>query len=338
MPPSILDWGIQLILSLQSLGNWLVGPMNSLTFLGNEDFYLLIFPFLYWCVEAQLGIRIGMYLIISLGVNLLIKVGFHDPRPYWYDAQVRLLTGAEATFGLPSGHAQNSVVIFSGLAVYLRRGWAWALAGGLALLIGFSRIYLGVHFPTDVFFGWGLGILLVWFLFVSEKPFVAWLKKLGRGQRIAFYFVLSLAVIFLNVLLVRAVSQTFTLPAAWVENATRTAPDDPIAPLALTAMVTIMGAVFGFLVGWEWLNAWGGFDAQGTWAIRAGRFLLGIVGMMVLRYGLDAVFGLFADELSTLGYVLRYVRYTAIGVWIALAPLVFIRLNMATAKKAPASV
>lgn len=333
MPASILDWGIQLILSLQSLGDWLVGLMNGFTFFGNEDFFLLLFPFLYWCVEAQLGLRIGMYLIISLGVNLLVKIGFHDPRPYWYDPQVRLLTAPEATFGIPSGHAQNSVVIFGGLASQIRRGWAWALAGAIILIVGFSRMYLGVHFPTDVFVGWGLGILLIWLLFLLEKPFVSWMQKFGRGQRIAFYFILSLAMIFINVLLVQYVKQSFAIPPAWLENATRAAPDATIAPLTLSEMVTIMAAAFGFLAGMEWFGARGGFDAQGTWATRAGRFFIGIFGMMILRYGLDAVFGLLASDLSALGYVLRYVRYTAIGFWIsALAPLMFIRLKLAIAR------
>ncbi|NJN44599.1 MAG: phosphatase PAP2 family protein [Anaerolineae bacterium] len=122
MSESVLDWGIQFILTLQNLGDWLVEPMNFFTFLGNEDFYLLLFPFLYWCVEASIGIRMGVYLVLSIGINELFKASFHDPRPYWYDAQVRLLTGPEFSFGVPSGHAQNGVVIWSGLAAHFERG------------------------------------------------------------------------------------------------------------------------------------------------------------------------------------------------------------------------
>lgn len=334
MPASVLDWGIQLILALQSLGDWLVGVMNGFTFLGNEDFFLLLFPFLYWCVEAQLGIRVGLYLIVSMGLNLLLKIGFHDPRPYWYDPQVQLWAGAEWTFGIPSAHAQNSVVIWGGLASQIRRGWAWGLAVVLALLVGLSRMYLGVHFPTDVFVGWGLGIVLVWLMLVWEKPLLGMIQKFGRGQRIAFYFALSLVMIILNILLVQIVSGTFTVPASWIENAGHAAPDEPITPYALSGMVTIMAAAFGFLAGLEWLAPRGRFDARGTWSIRVGRFAVGIIGMMALRYGLDAVFGLIADDLTPLGYVLRYVRYTTIGFWIsALAPVVFIRLKLATANK-----
>ncbi len=45
MPESVLDWGIQFVLSLQHLGDWLIGPMNAFTFLGNEDFFCCCFLF-----------------------------------------------------------------------------------------------------------------------------------------------------------------------------------------------------------------------------------------------------------------------------------------------------
>ncbi len=331
MPESVLDWGIQFVLSLQLLGDWLIGPMNAFTFLGNEDFFLLLFPFLYWCVESALGIRMGIYLILSIGVNSLFKSLFHDPRPYWYDARVELLTGAEASFGLPSGHAQNSMVIWGGLATQLRRRWVWGIAIALAFLVGVSRMYLGPHFPTDVVAGWLLGILVIFLALRLEKPVVQWIKKFGGWQKVGVYFALSLAFILLNALIVQGVSQSFTIPESWAQTASADAPDDPIAPFSLSGMVTIMAAAFGFLSGLTWLETRGGFDSRGTWTARAGRFLVGIVGVMVLRYGLDFVFGMLApvDE-SVLGYVLRYVRYGTIGFWMAaLAPLVFIRLKLA---------
>jgi membrane-associated phospholipid phosphatase len=335
MPASILDWGIQFIISLQTLGDWLIQPMNAFTFLGNEDFYLLLFPFLYWCVEAQLGIRMGVYLTLSIAVNELVKAGFHDPRPYWYSTQARLLTGAEYSFGIPSGHAQNGVVIWSGMAHQIRRGWAWGAAILLALFIGFSRVFLGVHFPTDVLWGWTLGILILLLVIGLEKPVIHWLRGVRAGQRVAIYLGLALVLIFINVLVVQAVNRSFTLPALWVENASLAAPDEPIAPLSLSGMVTITAAAFGFLVGVEWLRPRGGFDARGPWPLRAARFAVGIVGVMALRFGLDALFSLLADDFSPLGYVLRFVRYGSIGFWLsALAPLVFFRLKLAMAKTA----
>lgn len=332
MPASVLDWGVQLILSLQHLGDWLVGVMNAFTFLGNEDFFLLLFPFLYWCVEAQVGLRIGTYLILSISFHELFKAGFHGPRPYWFNDQVRLLTGAESSFGIPSAHSGNSVVIWAGLASQIKRRWAWGVAIFLALFVGFSRIYLGVHFPTDVLFGWILGALILALALGLEKPVLAWLRSFRPGQRVAMYFCLSLAFILANVWIVQTVSHSFSVPETWVQNARLAAPEaDPIAPFSLGGMVTIMAAAFGFLAGVEWLALRGGFDTRGDWGLRAGRFFIGIVGVMVLRYGLDAVFSLLADDLTPFGYILRYIRYATIGFWMAaLAPVLFIRFKLAT--------
>jgi membrane-associated phospholipid phosphatase len=332
MPESVLDWGIQLILSLQGLGDWLIGPMNAFTFLGNEDFYLLLFPFLYWCVESSMGIRIGVYLVVSIGLNNLLKTAFTDPRPYWYDPRVELLAGAESTFGIPSGHAQNAVVIWSGIASQIRQGWAWAAAIGLALLIGFSRIYLGTHFPTDVFAGWFFGIIILLLAIRLENPVVAWISRFGTWQKVGIYFGISLLFIILHGMVLQWVNASFTLPAPWGEAALADAPEEPIAPLSISGTVTIMAAAFGFLSGVAWLKTRGGFNVQGTWLIRVSRFVIGIIGVMVLRYGLDYVFGLIAADETIIGYILRYIRYGTIGFWIsALAPLVFVRLKLANA-------
>jgi hypothetical protein len=179
-----------------------------------------------------------------------------------------------------------------------------------------------------------LGILILVLAIRLEKPVLNWLRKIGTWQIIGVMFVLSLVFILVNALVIQGVSTSFSLPTLWVENSSRASPTEPIAPLSLRAMVTIMGSAFGFVSGVVWFGTRGGFDVSGTWFVRAGRFAVGIVGVMAIRYGLDAVFSLIADDLSTLGYVLRYVRYGTIGLWIsALAPILFIRLKLASQAK-----
>lgn len=81
MPESILKWGISLILALQDWGDWLITPMNILTFLGDQDFFLIALPLVYWCWNRRLGVWLGVMLVLSFQIALLLKVVFHSPRP-----------------------------------------------------------------------------------------------------------------------------------------------------------------------------------------------------------------------------------------------------------------
>lgn len=138
--------------AVQGMGDWLKAPMLFFTFLGSEEFYLLALPILYWCIDTALGLRIGLILLVSTGINDALKMTFHAPRPYWFSANVNPLS-AESSFGLPSGHSQNAVAIWGSAALYLGKRWVWGIALALMFLIGFSRLYLGVHFPQDILAG-----------------------------------------------------------------------------------------------------------------------------------------------------------------------------------------
>lgn len=329
MPNSVLEWGIAVILSLQGLGEWLIGPMNIFTFTGNPEFYLLILPAIYWCWDTRLGLRIGVILLLGLASNLLIKAAIHDPRPYWIDTRVRLLTGPESTFGIPSGHSQNAVAIWGMLAVYLTKGWAWAAAVALIFLIGFSRMYLGVHFPTDVFAGWALGIITLLLALSLERPVLRQLFKLNEYVQIAIILAISLAIILTGSLIISSVNSGWLIPAEWIENAALQTPDHPIDPLSLDDIIVSASAFFGFIGGAILIRSRLDFEAGGPWVQRVGRYLVGAVGVLILWQGLGALSGLVAIDESLLGYILRFIRYGLVGVWMsALGPLVFVRLGL----------
>ena len=161
---AILDFGVRLVLAIQGLGGWLKLPMEIFSFLGKEEFFILLLPILYWCVDSHLGIRVGLILMMSTSLNDTLKLALHGPRPYWYSSEVNGLA-EETSFGAPSGHAQNAMVIWGMIAASLRKWWGWLIAGLLIFFIGFSRLYLGVHFPVDIaagaFLGWGIGTLAI---------------------------------------------------------------------------------------------------------------------------------------------------------------------------------
>ena len=185
MSDLLIDINLPIIIWVQSWGSWLSAPMQFFSFLGTEQFFLIIAPAVYWCWNTRLGLRLGIYLFISVSVNYCLKLIIHGPRPYWIDSRVHALA-AESSFGSPSGHAQTAVVFWGTLASGIGRRWAWVLAIIVILLIGISRIYLGVHSPTDVLAGWLAGSVLLYALLKLEPMAISWLKQRsprGANQR-----------------------------------------------------------------------------------------------------------------------------------------------------------
>jgi membrane-associated phospholipid phosphatase len=330
MPDSILESGIIFILSLQGLGDWLILPMNILTFTGNSEFYLLVLPALYWCWDRRLGLRVAIIFLLGATLNLLLKIAVHDPRPYWVDPQVRLLTEAELSFGVPSGHAQNSVSIWGMAATYLRTAWAWPIAILLIVLIGLSRMYLGVHYPSDVLAGWILGLIGLGLFLALERPVALRFNRLSEPSRIGLIFALSIGLILTGAWVSASVSASWRLPVEWIENAVAQSPDEPIAPLSLENIIVSAGTFFGLVSGAIIMDSRFSFQAGGVWGKRLIRYMIGVVGVIMLWQGLGGLFDLVAIDGSWPGYILRYIRYSLIGLWVsAIGPLLFIRLSLA---------
>lgn len=326
----ILDFGIQINLAMQGLGTGLKTFMEFLSFLGTELFYLLLIPAIYWCWNTTLGIRIGLLLTISTCLNSALKLLFHQPRPYWYDIHVQGMA-EETSFGIPSGHAQNAVVVWGGLAAWISRGWAWILTIVLIFLIGLSRIYLGVHFPTDVLVGWLIGMVILAIYLKLEIPVKNWLKPMSASNQILIAFLFSLLLILLPYLS-RVIINEFTVPEVWIENARQVFPEsEPINPLSITSVFSSMGVLFGLSFGTVMLSRRGGMNPGGFWWKRVLRYLVGIAGVLVIYLGLSQILP-GGDDL--IGNLFRYIRYGLVSVWISwLAPLLFFAIKLAEPNK-----
>lgn len=329
MLPGMSDGGIEIILYLQNLGNWLSDPMKFFSFLGAENFFLLIAPALYWCIDAGLGLRFGLYLSLSAGINSIIKILFHTPRPYWVDQRVLALS-TETSFGIPSGHAQNAIVVWGSLANGIRKTWAWVLAILLIFFIGFSRMVLGVHFPGDVLAGWLIGLLLLLLFFRLETRVISFLRKQSVLSQIFTVFMVSLAIILVAIL-VRLSLGAWTVPQEWIENAAAAAPDaDPIDPLSIAGIISNAAVFFGLASGAIWLFSRDGFETGGVWWQLLLRYVLGLIGVILLWFGLDQIF---PDGRDVLSYSLRYLRYALVGIWVSgIAPALFVKLRLARPK------
>ena len=98
-------------------------------------------------------------ILVSYGLNLLVKSMFQRERPQDY----RLLE--EDGYSFPSGNAMvgTSFYLFAAVLLYQRYQKRWILVTGaiLPFLLGLSRVYVGVHYPSDILAGFALGIVLV---------------------------------------------------------------------------------------------------------------------------------------------------------------------------------
>ena len=156
---SILYW-------LQELHNpFLDQLMPAVSFLGNSGWAFIVLGIVLFCMKRTR--RVGLAVLLSLAGgfligNVLLKNLVMRSRPCWIDQAVPLLVPNPHDFSFPSGHTLASFETAVSVFLYSRR-WGIPLLI-LAVLIALSRLYLFVHFPTDVLSGMALGIFIGWYI------------------------------------------------------------------------------------------------------------------------------------------------------------------------------
>lgn len=148
--------------------------MCFITTLGNKGAIWIVFSLLMLCFKRtrKAGLASAIALLLSLLVtNIALKNIIHRIRPYEVIESLNILVKAEHSFSFPSGHSSGSLA--GGWAMFRMLPKKWGVpALVLAVLISLSRLYVGVHFPTDVLGGVIIGVL------VAEAG-VAAVKKLS---------------------------------------------------------------------------------------------------------------------------------------------------------------
>jgi len=329
---TIFETGLSLILILQSFGEGFITVMKGFTFLGNEEFYLLIFPALYWCIDSTLGLRTGLILMLSGTINSYFKWMFHLPRPFWLSQEVTAHV-TETSFGAPSGHSQNAVAVWGLIATSIQKPWAWIGAFIVIFGIGLSRMALGMHFYLDVLLGWLLGILTLIGFLRFEAPVKNWLVKKTIPAQLGVVFASSIGMLVISSLIL-AFFADWRIPSEWMQNATLALPgEEAILPFSMSGVVTNAAVLFGLAGGAILMNALGGFEMKASAWKLAARYVLGFIGVIVIWAGLDMIFPEGDDFVA---YAFRYLRYGLAGVWISLgAPWIFVKTRLAEPAKKP---
>lgn len=150
--------------------------MVSVTRLGDPELVVAIVMInLVWFVSRGRMFSAWMLIVACAGALVLnqgLKLAFARSRPVLWPPIIH-----ETSYGFPSGHALGSLVLYGFLAYvyacwYPRQSrWIYGFAASTIALIGFSRLYLGVHFPSDIAAGYGVGLL--WLLLCIHIPRIA---------------------------------------------------------------------------------------------------------------------------------------------------------------------
>jgi len=318
-----MDYLTQLFLPVsiwfQNTPGWLAAIFQGITFLGNTEFYLIIMPALFWSIDASLGIRTGIMLLISGGLNSILKFVFQWPRPFWVSSRVTNLAEGSG-FGFPSGHAQNAASVWGLIGSSTKRLWLRWIVLSLIFLIGLSRIILGVHFTHDVLAGWLTGGVLLWIFLKLEKGVVSWFKTKSFPLQVAALIAATSLFIIPALLLVPPFDPP-AVPQAWIEGAGAL-----IEPYHYEGLLTTAGSFLGLGLGILLLSRKMAFSAKGSLWQRILRYIVGLIGVLALYLGLGSIF---PDEVDLLSYSLRFIRYFLIGLWISYGgPRLFSWLNL----------
>ncbi len=319
----VLDTG--LIKALQNTGLGLKPVMEFFTALGYPQAYMAIIAVVYWSLDRKLGLRMAIYLPLLSSINSILKFAIHAPRPYWVSTGIRAIHVPNG-FGMPSGHAQASTVWL--LASHsLRTVWCWTFAIIIMLCIGLSRVYLGVHFPTQIIAGWGIGLAVLICFVRFETGITTKLKRLKKYWHLLIVLATTFLIILSGVFIL-LITRNWDMPAYWIRNASSYLPLD-INLLRSYSMASVAGNAGSFLgvsMGAVMMRAAGGFKVEGNWWVRLMRIVAGLASMFLLYQGLQTIV---PGVENLLAYsIWRFTGFYVLSISaVYLLPLVFVKLG-----------
>ena len=257
--------------------------MLLITRLGEETAFLVAALIMFRCVDKNRG-----YYLMGVGFcgtifNQFLKLLCKVPRPWVLDPSfnaVEEAIPAATGYSFPSGHSQSSVGVFGGLALTTKKKVLRWIFIAIAVLVPFSRMYLGVHTPQDVLVG-SLSALALVFLFRFLND--------GKYLRPMLFGMAALSVLYL--IFAQVIIEPANMDAYNYSHGVQNA-------------YTLMGAVFGMLVVYLVDEKWVHFEVKAIWWAQILKLLGGLVLVLTVKVGLktplNALFG---------AYFGRSVRY-----------------------------
>lgn len=280
--------------ALESMRNSVFDVFFSIvTLCGEETVFMVVGMVIFWCIDKYQG-----YFLLSIGfigtvINQFLKMLFRVPRPWIRDPNFTIVKTAEdaaSGYSFPSGHTQTSVGLFGGIARWNKKRSLRIAMLTLCVLVPFSRMYLGVHTPSDVI----VSILLATFLVFVGYPLF---KRAETSPKTMFAILLTLIAVVLAFLCFVCF---YPFPAEVYEETV-------VHNLqsAQKNAFTLTGCAFGLLLTYAVDITYTHFDTKAVWWVQVLKAVGGIMAVILAKEGLRAPLdALFAGSLAA-----RLVRY-----------------------------
>lgn len=174
------NWEIELINWLQNFASPVTNAIATFfTLFGEELVVVGILGFFYWCCNKEWGKYIGTNVVVGFIVPPFLKNIALRRRPYMDSTSISCLRPvikdgdiydiAVQGYSFPSIHASNSLNYLTSLSLCVKKKTVTVISCIIIFFIGASRVYLGVHYPTDILSGWAISAVMVLLLNWLQK-------------------------------------------------------------------------------------------------------------------------------------------------------------------------
>ncbi len=311
----------EIIYWLQSFrSSFLDSLFQFFTMFGEEMVVIAVLGLIYWSIDKKVGERLGITVFISLGLNSVLKFIFMRPRPFVVDESiVNLRPETAGGYSMPSGHAQSASTVFFGAYQFLKKRFLLIFAIIITILVSISRMYIGVHYLSDVVVGSLLGIIITYLLY----------RWLGKKEDLKLLY---------NIILIASI---VTLIFVFTYNAIKLTEETFNSQLYyfnVEALAKMIGTLVGFVIGIKIERKYVNFINHKNILKNLIRFIIGVIVVMAVRLGLKELFHLIVNPenlvdnqlfLSIIAGLLGFLRYVImVIIGLGIYPILFKKINI----------
>ena len=245
---------------------------SAVTHAGEETLFIVFGLLLFWCVSKRRGYYLLIVGFAGTVINQFLKLFFRVPRPWVRDPDFTIVESARAEaagYSFPSGHTQISVGAYGCFARCFSHPLVRGISIALCILVPFSRMYLGVHYPSDVLVSVVIAVALIFLLY----PLV--MRAVSHPRQMRMLFAALICMTAAHLLFVHLYPFPADIDAQNLSSGVKNG-------------YTMLGCLLGMLATYEVDTRYTNFSTEGSLRVQAVKLIAGFALIMGIRAGLKA--------------------------------------------------